>query len=100
MNEQIFQPEEIEYHGKRVRRVVIDMDTIIESLLTHIEDRNDYNYYPVYDIVPKDVKLIGNDILTNMHITFYLEHESFEVFDDLDGRLPPVMTPSVRRETR
>ena len=63
---------------------------------------NNYNrYFGQTDRIPKDVKLIGViGVNVNRDITFYIEHESFEVFDDLDGRLPPVMTPSVRRENR
>ena len=102
MNKQIFKPEEIEYYGRRVRRAQIHAGFIFEETFINTEDRNDYNlYFGTTDRIPSDVKLIGVRLTyTNRCITFYLEHESFDIFDDLDGRLPPMMTPSVRMENK
>ena len=96
-----FKPEEIQYYGQRVRRVVIAGELILEWL-AQIGSKGfsptGRRIIPVNDIIPLDTKLVGLTASISMNVTLFIEHESFDVFDDLSGRQPPIMTPSFRCE--
>jgi len=93
------EPSEVPYHGKRVKRLVFaDAAELIFDAIRDINVNQGFKVEVTKDGIPESAKLIGSIYSDETkYLTLFIEDKSFEVFNDLSGRLPPAMTPATRK---